>query len=369
MTLTSDFPPSVVEARSLAVELGQGGGGLPGEPTEPTGSPVINSVSGSFTEGAQATITADNLTAKRNGQLRFIDFKDEILDQKVTGITQDSGTPGYVAKSGGIFGGVMAECHAIQQSLNTAAIVLEQGEQELFFEGWAHIQTPDFDSGGDEQIKLFRIVPGSSLGDSAQNQNPTINFMVHTAFIVVGQPDVNPGSWYANGTFPWNEWSRWTMYLRLGDEGIANGERYAKVGAINKWTYSGVPGGHFASPTGAVHESEWRGEPQVTCDSATTGLLQRIFMPYYTRSDQETISRIDRLYLNDSPERVVVGDASTWGACDPNKSFILRQVSRNNSEVVVDVDTLGPLSSGPVYLYVFNSDGLYNEAGYLWRAA
>ena len=131
---------------------------------------------------------------------------------------------------------------------------------------------------------------------------------------------------------------------------MPDGERYIKIGAINDFTFSGFPGGHFASPDGSVAPPEWKGSQVIARDANFEGLLQRIFMPYYTRSDQSTISRIDRLFANDSPERVVVGDASTFTGCAPEKRFVLRQNSRTGNQIEVDIDSLGPLSAGPVYL-------------------
>lgn len=331
--------------------------------------PVISSVFGSFAEGSTVTIAGSNFSSKRRGQLAFINFEGETLGELVTSVAQDASGPQYVATdTDPLFGSIYARCHAIQESLGTAAVLLGQEYQELFFEGWTRYSAPDFDDPSDAQIKFWRMVPGLTLGETAQNRSPTIVSISEqgNGFTVSAHPEEYiAGIWYGGGAPPQNVWEPWTLFLKIGDPNVANGKRYAKIGDKVNFTYSSS--GHFASPNDVVPASAWDGEDIITNDGSLEGGLGRLFLPYYTRSAQETISEVDRIYLNDSPERVCVGDASTWAACTRTKTFILKQLDRQTDQIDIEVDALGPLATGPAYLYVFNQDGKFNTNGFLWR--
>ncbi|WP_138438578.1 hypothetical protein [Marinobacter alexandrii] len=345
------------------------GGWLEGQP------PTISSISGTFTAGQVATISVGNLSTKRNGQLAFINFEAETAGQVVTSIQHANLDPGFqkyeCETAGSLFGSKYARCHAIQTRPDQAGIVFDQPYREIFFEGWTRYQVPDFVAVGDAQIKFWRLVPYSTIGADAQGELPRLTWTREdgNGFLL----NVDPGpsgqaAWYGSTPLT-NVWEPWSGFMKMGDLNTANGKIYAKVGAEDSFTFSGFPGGHAASPDGSIASSEWDGNEYQIDDGLLQGEIHRLLVPYYTRSDQETILDIDRIFANDSPERVVVGDASTFTACTPGKRFILKQNGRSGGQIEVDIDSLGPLATGPVYAYVVNSDGLYNTEGYLWRAS
>lgn len=357
-----------VSAWSAAVSITTSAASAWVEGTEPT----VEAVSGTFTAGGTATLTVGNLSTKRNGQLAFINFEGETVGQQSPSLDYEGTAPvNYLVESSSPYFGsryVIQEANNVE--MGAAGIELAQNYDEIYAESWAFIETPDFNSGGDEQVKLFRLVPNTAgISGNFQASNPMqAVFHLNTNLAVTQNPDPSTGgaSWY--GDVHLNEgWRRYVMYTKLGDANVPNGKRYIKVADTHTYTYSG--GVHFASPSGTVAATEWDGEELITRDSSSDTGLGMYVLPYYHRSDQHTISRVARIFLNDSPERVVVGDASAWSACSHLKTFVLKQVSRSGNQIVVDVDTLGPLATGPVYLYVFNQDGLYNSNGYLWRAA
>jgi hypothetical protein len=335
--------------------------------------PVISSVSGSFEASGTLTVNG-SFTAKRNGQMYFIDFEDETLGEQVTSLDQlaDSDEPYRAHAVTPKFGSMYARCHAIQNRLKTAGIVLASTQNEIYVESWARLQVPDFTSEfGNAQVKMFRLVPSTSIGENHQGRNPVLTTTYSDTNGLQAQvrptgEDTSQGDFYGSGFGNYlNTWLRHVYYVKLGSPSVTDGKRYCKLGPINKFTYSSVPApGHMASINGTVSETEWDGEPILLNDGTLEGLIGTVLMPYYTREDQETISDVDRIYINDSPERVVVGNASTWLACSHDKTYILKQNSRTTSQIVADVDTVTPLEGESAYLYVFNSDGSYNSEGW-----
>jgi|SRR5690606_16167782 len=88
MTLTSDSPASVVAARRLALELGQGGGG------EPTGDPVITSV----VDNGDGTLTIQggNFGSKAQTAPVLVDYADHAYENGVLNDYHSTFTDGQV---------------------------------------------------------------------------------------------------------------------------------------------------------------------------------------------------------------------------------------------------------------------------------
>lgn len=332
------------------------------------GGLAINSVTGTFAAGNTLTIDG-TFTAKRNGQLFFTNFESETLGQNVTTISQhDSGGEAFYVASNDTpyFGSRFARCNAVQQSPVTAGVVFGTKLDEVYAEMWCRIDLIDFTDPSVAQIKLPRLSYTNNLSGDHQGLNSALNTIKQEN----GSNTANARpayegqtAWFGNMFNSPSPWHRYVYYSRLGTLDTANGERYVKVGENESFTFSGFPDGHLASPTGAVASTEWAGEQVVNRTADTPSDIGAYLIPYYTRGGQTTEIDADRIYINDSPERVVVGDASTWSACSHDKTFILKQDSRTASQIVADVDTTGPLEGLSAWLYVFNSDGTYNENG------
>lgn len=369
---TSDSPLSVP---NITLAVARQSGGVSGDWTAGQ-PPVIESVSGTFQVGQQATISVSNLSAKRNGQLYFENAEGFAVGADFFGgqlVGNNETLPYVVSDDSALFGSRFARRVATQQSLTATAVDLAGSYRDLFFEAWQRFVLTDFTSSPDgPQVKNFRFVSDDAAWDLMGRPDFGSSFNAagdHTIYQRQTDGGANSETGYAVRPSQ-NQWFRITQYLLWSDAGVANGKRYFKTSADQDISNGSYPAeGHWASPAGVVAPAEWDGEEIVTDNGSGGTGTSHVVLPFYTRSDQTTTMDVDRLFINDSPERVMVGDASTWIACDPYKAFILPQVTRDNGEVVVDIDALGPLATGPVYLYVCNQDGLYNEVGYEWRAS
>lgn len=225
------------------------------------------------------------------------------------------------------------------------------------------------------QIKLFRIVDGTGT-DSGQGRPVGMLAIMEAIDGVYAQSEdgglVGGHAGYA--TMPTNNtWVKYTFYVKRSALDTANGQTYLKIGsAFNFRTSSHPAGGHLASPSGAIPATQYTyaGTPFVNNETgkANQGLAyRRIFMTYYHRTTQHTIIDIAHMFVNDSPERVVIGDASTWNACDHTKTYTCKSVSRDTDTLSFVAATSSNIT-GALYAYVVNRDGIYNTNGYQVRA-
>lgn len=342
-------------------------------------SPEIDSVSGIFAVGQELTISVNNLSTKRSGQLHYENFEGLAVGQDPGELNAAIGTDGLYAGSDDrpIFGSVFPRDNAVQRNLDKLWVELgAEYRTELYAEVWLRVLKTDFDDPAGAQIKYPRLTPALDNTGNAQGTNPILGATDNAANGSIGltkRPDSIDGEPALNYYFPRppeDTWFKLVYYIRLNDEGVKNGERYLKGSYFDSATNSQLDGTgqHYASPTGVVAPTEWKGEPiEFDLASMTDGAGFRSFIatPYYQRDGQSTVIDAARQFINDSPERVMVGDAPTWAACDQSKTFVLPTTSRDNGVVVANVDDLGPLAGSAAYLYVFNSDGLCNEAGSL----
>jgi hypothetical protein len=338
--------------------------------------PVINSVSGTFEDGNVITLTGSNFSTKRSSQLLFTDFSEGVVGQRSEHFHYWNmvGTADYLivddVLDAPIGSGKVLRAHPIQQTFTEIHHELDQDADEIYLEAWCRINRVDFTATPDApQIKAFRVVDGT--GEASMQDRPlnvAILFDSAGDLQVTAAPVVGNSAWY--GTPPGNDvWAKYTMYMRKGELDEATGERFVHVHSENSFTFSGLPGAHFGSPGGTVASTEYAGE-QITIHTSATAayLFRRIALPYFQRAQQETIVDIAQMYSNDSKERVVIGDASTWAACDHTKTHC---VSINNRELdsISFVAEDGQFPSGALYAYVINRDGEYNSNGFLVRAA
>ena len=364
----------------------------------PDVEPLIQAISGSLSQSGSLIISGSNFTAKRNGQLLFRDFDEDVasLGDPLLGFDHGLTEPYRYSDDGAFVGNRFARCN-MQGGYNfDTRVVLDGSFKELFCEHWVKVlpeyigsdaDTPN-DPGDSPQIKFTRLSP--SIDDDAK-PNPSLgmtdigvtggvgcyNYLSTADGTITPSPAVN---------LPYdNTWARISMYCRLSSTpGAADGERYIKTskshGATNSTQHIRGLGEHFASPTGAVPIEAWRGEQIVTQreapDAYTLGEhFRSVFLPFYTRGYQRTVIGVDCLMINDSPERVVLSNRSTWTASynvadTTAKAVIQKTLERSPQSITVHqrvVDHFG--QSGAVYAYIVNSDGRYNETGYLVRTA
>lgn len=225
------------------------------------------------------------------------------------------------------------------------------------------------------QVKLFRVVDGTGT-DSGQGRPVGMLAILEADGALYAQSEDGGlvGGHSGYGTMPpSNTWVKYTYYVKRGALDVANGQTYLKVGSTFNIRSSSHPaGGHMASPSGAIPATQYTyaGTSFVNNETGKTnqGLYyRRIFMTYFHRSYQHTIVDIAHMFINDSPERVVIGDAATWNACDHTKTYTCKSISRDTTTLSFTAATSSNIT-GALYAYVVNRDGVYNTNGYQVRA-
>lgn len=348
-------------------------------------APVVEGVSGSFEVGQQLTIDVANLSTKRNGQLFYDNFEANAVGDPIQNWEQDLQTPDalyLVADDSPYFGQKYGKSTAVQQLPHRAMVILGQDYPELFFEAWQKIDPVTWgqpDGSDAPQLKQWRIFPDAGNpynGDRDRVPSAVMSTSSDKTVTMNAAPDdpETSGPYYGQSLDADLDWNRVLIYWKMSNVNTRNGKRMVRYGATSAFTRSDGGRFHKRASSTEIADDSWISDDLITNDGliADGGTMEAlgvgvVYTPYFTREHQDTTISIDRVYINDSPERVVVGDASTWVACDHKKTFILPQISRESGQIIVDVDALGPLDEGAVYLYVFNQDELYNESGYLIR--
>jgi hypothetical protein len=343
--------------------------------------PIITGVSGAFEEGNEITLIGSNFSTKTSSQSFFTNFADDTIGERAAGFFYWNmpGTAEYRVVSdptAPIGSGKIFRAHPIQQNFTEIHHELAENSDEILLEYWLRLNKVDFAASPDlQQIKLGRILDGTGQ-DATQNRPFRIDLLLQadgTLQITTG-PEVGAGSWYQKlGTSPLNntDWYKFVYYMRKGALNTATGERFLKVGSINEFTSSNAASPrHFASPlTGSVSPTADQGEPIINHTDATAPyFFRRIVLPYFQRLDQETISDVAQVFINTSKECVILGDASTYVACNKTLTHRVRTNSRAHNEINFRAHK-GFFNTGPIYAYAVNQDGLFNSNGALVRAA
>jgi hypothetical protein len=332
-------------------------------------APEIISFSGTFAEGNEITLNTYNVSSEGE-QIFFTDFSDGVVGQRDNNFYywNGVGTADYLISDAVVDAplgtGKVFRAHPTQQTFTEIHYQLPQDTDEIYVEAWARTNRVDFTSSPDApQIKSFRLV--DATGEVSMQDRPlnvAILFDSAGDLQVSASPVVGNGGWF--GTAPNNTtWAKYTLYARKGDEGVANGERFVHVGAENSFTFSGIPGGHFASPSGTVASSEYAGE-QITMhtEAVESYHFRRVALPYFQRTQQETISDICYFFVKNSKEDIIIGDASTWAACDQTKTYGIPYTTRAFGQVVFNARE-SALIAGDCWVYIRNYDGMVNPNG------
>lgn len=338
-------------------------------------SPVLTNITGTWTEGATIYINGSNFSSYNStGQTFFTDFTQDTIGGRASGLNYWSTVGAEYSVNGTDIPPIGSRCitaHPIQEQIKPSVYQFSSPQNEVYLEAWCRVNKVDFTSSPDApQIKMFRMTDGT--GENSMQGRPLtsdITFESDGSLQAYSNPVVGIGAWFNNGSPQYSPtWNKFVMYLRKGDLDTANGERFIKFGNIESFTHSSVPSGHYASPTGAVAASEYAGEGIITHNSTTAAYqLQRVAMPYFQREQQESIIDISHIYINNSRERVVIGNASTWAACDKTKAYTVPASSRADNRIIIKAYNSTQIP-GSLYAYVWNHDGYYNPNGLLVRA-
>ena len=338
------------------------------------GGPVIAQASGSLVDGQTMTLTG-SFSARRSKPLFYQNFDDGVVGQLHPAF--EGNAAGYqVQESPSPFGSRIMRTVAYRTDLLGAHVELPEYTDEIFFEAWHRSKlsryiypTPEGEDG--HQVKLWRAV-GGTMGQSAQDITPHLGFnYLNDGVNCYASPKTGVGDGNYGGkpvpemgTGVWSEWIRFTGYSRMHP---TEGERYALTSRPDVFS-NGNKG--FNSPvSGSIYPGAFKGEKFSNWAenwSYEPHGFKRLYLPYFHRSTQETEIEVAHIYINDSPERVVLGDAPTWDTVKESKRITAETLLRNSTELTFRV-RLGPLSTGPVYAYAVNEDGKYNANGYLLR--
>lgn len=340
-------------------------------------APTLSGYTGTWAEGNTITISGTNLSTETTESL-FTDFTGDTLGQFPSGFTDwndfsskytvvDDGTPPIGQRS--------IRLSAINQAMGTSTYEYSTDQDEIFVECWIRLNKQSFVSEsqpGVEQVKLVRIVNGT--GTSSMQSRPTridCTYLKSSGLAAgYSQDETGNPSYYAKNSAgqDWTpndtDWYKLIMYFKLGTEGQSDGAVLLKYGDAEYFRYSGqTTNAHMASPSATVAKDSYQSEPIVTHNATNSGLKpRRVALPYFHRDDQETIVDISRFYTANSRERVVVGDASTWSACDKTKVYMVETVSRSTTQAQVKAANSSTIA-GSKWLYAINHDGMVNENG------
>ncbi|MCA9594734.1 MAG: hypothetical protein KC776_15545 [Myxococcales bacterium] len=162
--------------------------------------------------------------------------------------------------------------------------------------------------------------------------------------------------------FPDDGWHRLEHYVKLSTPGgTANGKRYFKVDGNGNFTFSAVPNGHYASPSGAIPHTEYDGDDIVTRPAGVDLTLENVLLPFYLRPGYSARGWVDEVYIDRTQARVELGDDADWYKC--TQRFPQPATSWSPSSIEITVNG-GTFSVGEaVYAFVVRADGTIVSLG------
>lgn len=344
------------------------------EPGEP---PVITGVTGTIAQGETITITGSNFSTYRSSTLFFTDFSEgQIGESVVDTIAWLDGASGtdprnyLFSDEAPLTGTQIARADAVESAPGNLFAVLN-GLDECYVE-FVHRKVKtiwDVEGENSPQIKTTRLSGGMKHGD-----RPHIGIIEQSGNI--GAPKGRPSLVYtfASGSqktfypssgifYEEGQWHRDSLYLKLSDPDVSNGEWWYRTSITNQWSNSTL-GDAFQTP------DEWSEPLSVTrtLDIAES-LLETMWFCWYTRSHQSTTVDIDCIYINDSRERVMLSTSPIITASSDYHHVCCPTTAKTGDSIAAKLMLDALPDDSPVYLYVFNHDGSVNENGYQIRSA
>jgi hypothetical protein len=184
----------------------------------------------------------------------------------------------------------------------------------------------------------------------------------------LGAAGVAANAFYSNDDtayFQNDGWHRLEHYVKLSTPaGAANGKRYFKVDGDGNFTYSGAPGGHYASPSGAIPFTAYDGDALVTREVGDDALaLEHVLLPFYLRGGYSARAWVDEVYIDRTQARVEFGDHHDWQSC--TKRFPQPALTWTDTTIQVKANQ-GTFTVGEtVYGFVVVADGTILPLGAL----
>lgn len=398
---TSDSPLSVPDITlEVARQAGDGGSG-------PIAAPSISSVSGTFGQGNTVTLSGD-FSAQNSSQLLYLRGNDVAEGELLPDFTSLGGTTPsepfginvYTSTSEDSFSkGGRSFGATFNPNMGNPAFYIETPTRELFWsmEIWASTDQATEIPNDSEQYKWTRIVSGgvpeghNALPDmwvqrdyvsEGKLKYELVNGTVRTRYRAYAQDLVTGDPWEFDAANGNRVWYRQVMHFaNQSAEGVADARNFMRI--IDHSTNKQIPfterfdqtdrtwidGASTPNPSlswlaPAVHEiKETNGVAQWN-EPNFNPLLTHVVLPFYSRNGGVRCL-FDCIYLNDSAERVELGDTNNMDTC--GKLVVQKQVNRTTTGISFEVEEGNFLPSDDIYAFVVNNDTQYT-AGYLIRS-
>lgn len=366
---------------TVSLPIDSGGVNYPdgGEPLSP---PSISSHSGTLVQDATITL-AGAFTANRSGQLLFLTGNPALNGTCATEFVPINGSAldvnhvnCYRHATDDSFSGGGASIKLVKNSssptegAHNPKFLLPSRKKEIFYSYTSKILMNDWSSQSGGQIKMGRINAVTNSHSFAPTFGHTdIRTGTSTAIQYYSTLPDYTNMKYSNGTTTataeatFGKWTRHEMHVKLPDYPSKN---QATVGF---WA-----GGLICDDEEVFRLQGAPEEISLITELPTENweylfeeyAFDKILLPFFTRQWMDCVVYVDCIYVNDSPERVELGNSPVLHEC--TKKVVQEQLSRSASSVQFKARLGDLLTSDNIYAFVVNSDGQYS-AGRLIRSA
>ena len=357
------------------------------------GAPAITAASGSFGQGNSINLSG-SFSAKRNGQLAYITGEAAKLgqvDDAIVGFSGETSGTGYThdnTRSFGKSGVSLLADFAGNSGVTRHTIRLPQRSKALFLSAEIYADLSSWDNTNvGPQIKFMRLLSreGAHGGaPEAVHQLASFNNGVDPGFRIDGfggnyagefSDPVHGGGWARNSVRDEmdRKWNRHMLFARLPDpiDG-SNGQRFARI--IDHLANRQIPTNRdYTDPSLETDILSFFCPATIPYTDSYGGVaaLERFdflnaTLPFYQLGIPNLKVWADCIYVNDTPERVELGNAPTMDAC--TKLVVQRQVTRTSTGIEIQVEEGNLQASDPVYVFAVNDDTQYTQ-GFLIREA
>jgi len=347
-------------------------------------NPSVSGVSGSLTQGSTVTISGSGISTKRNGQILFDNFADGNVGDPISARGAwtpfgGSNAPEYAISTANPYMGGRAARVSIGVNSNALGgddfgdyYRYATGQTELYMEAATYLHyVVAGPSASGAQTKLFRaitdgeptVAPDPILTITRFNANGS-SATSTDAQVLQGGGDSSAATFWgeirAYDSIPADTWNQFCLYTKLSTPGGADGMRFANINGKDDIRFSMFPGSFSDPANTGIASRAWNGVPYMTRSSGMTDTFRRLYLPFFKRDEMSLVVDIGYVYLNDSPERVVVHNAPTLAAS--TRYQVQKQVSRGASTITIEYQQGKLLSNDAKYVTVVNSDNTFSTS-------
>lgn len=354
-----------------------------------SGTPVISGFSGSFGQGNTITLNVSNVTTKNSTQVMFA-----VGDSGQNGVDATTILPNqpaldasnYKHSTAKSFMGSGASLLAEMQTGATGSedtyVDLGSPQDAIYFSSlsWVDVNTVGANTDG-QQLKLQRFnAEGGHSGEPmlAQtlfwNTDDVVMTNDYVYLFTTGRNTSSPkNNKYSVSGF--GNWKRTQMYWQASDVDQDNGSVWLlEHDERDGTTYHGgaewTTGNAFNDPSvlQSTNPEIWIPKQnwctRRSSDSASQNMT-KVWLPFYKRGSSQVDVYVDGIYINNSLERVELGNASTYETC--TKRVVQEQTNRQSSSIAFECYEANFTASDDIYAFAFNEFGEYS-VGHLIRS-